>query len=293
MSNPTPIGLPEPAAAARRFDRAVASFDEADPVHGEARRRLLERLQLLRVEPRCVIDLGSATGKASERLAAKYPEARVLAVDRNLTMLAHARVRYRGHSRIFTMAGDAERLPLADNSVDLIFANLLLPWCAPDLVFAEAARVLRAGGLMSFTTVGPDTMAEVRQAWASVDDSIHVHGFIDMHDLGDLALRAGLTEPVMDVDRLQVTYTDVGSFVADMRACGAGNVAAGRRATFTSRGRWAAFRNALESTRSDGRFALTAELIFGQAWGGGDEKRFDSGEATFSLEEMERQLSSS
>jgi malonyl-CoA O-methyltransferase len=144
--------------------------------------------------------------------------------------------------------------------------------------------------LLSFTTVGPDTLAEVRKAWACVDDAIHVHGFVDMHDIGDLALRAGLSEPVMDVDRLQVTYTDVGSFVADMRACGAGNVAAGRRTSLTARRSWAVFRDTLEATRCDGRFALTVELLFGQAWGGGLDRANVRGDATISLEEMERQL---
>lgn len=290
MSNSTPIGLPEPAAAMRRFDRANASFDDADAVHSAARGCLLERLQLLRLEPSHVVDLGTATGKASAKLVAEFPKARIIAVDRSLMMLAKARARCSDAGRVAVLAGDAERLPFADNSVDLIFANLLLPWCVPDLVFAEAARVLREDGLLTFTTVGPDTLIEVRQAWASVDDAIHVHGFIDMHDIGDLALRAGLTEPVMDVDRLQVTYKDVDSFVTDMRACGAGNVAAGRRATFTSRGRWAAFRDALESTRRDGRFALTVELIFGQAWGGSEDQLQGTGEATFSLAKMERQL---
>jgi len=150
--------------------------------------------------------------------------------------------------------------------------------------------VMREGGLLSFTTVGPDTLAEIRQIWAGIDDAIHVHGFIDMHDIGDLALRAGLTEPVMDVDRLQVTYRDVESFVADIRACGAGNVAAGRHTTFTRRNSWEAFRDELEARRSEGRFSLTVELIFGQAWGGGVSRPEVSGDATISLEEMTRQL---
>ena len=292
MRKPTPNGLPEPAAAMRRFNRASALFDGADAVHRLARVRLFERLQLLKFEPSVVIDLGAATGKASAELAAEFPKARTFAVDRSLAMLAKAKARRGGEGRFTVLVGHAENLPFSNNSVDLIFANLLLPWCAPDLFFAEAARVLHEDGLLSFSTVGPDTLIEVRRAWASVDDAIHVHGFIDMHDIGDLALRAGLTEPVMDVDRIKVTYKDVGSFVADMRACGAGNVAAGRRATFTSRGRWVAFGDALESTRRDGRFALTVELIFGQVWGRirSEDRSKDTAEATYPLAKMRRQL---
>jgi malonyl-CoA O-methyltransferase len=290
MGNSSQIGLPERVAAMRGFDRASGAFDSADVVHSEARRRLLERLQLITLDPACVVDLGAATGKGSAELAAAFPQARVVAIDRSLPMLERTQARCADVGRVAALAGDAERLPLADNSADLIFANLILPWCAPESVFGEAARVLREGGLLSFTTVGPDTLAEVRRAWADIDDAIHVHGFIDMHDIGDLALRAGLTEPVMDVDTLQVTYRDLASLVADLRACGATNVAAGRRTTLTGRARLAAFREALHATRSAGRFEVTVELVFGQAWGGGAQRTNESGEAVISMEEMERLL---
>ncbi len=289
MNKPTQIGLPERAAAMRGFDRAGATFDNADAVHSEARRRLLERLQLVRLEPACIVDLGSATGKGAAELAAAYPQARVVAVDRSLAMLERTQTRCAGVV-VAAVAGDAERLPLPDNSVDLIFANLLLPWCAPDVVFGELARVLRKGGLATFTTVGPGTLAEIRRAWGHSDDAIHVHGFIDMHDIGDLAVRAGLSEPVLDVDTLQVTYRDTTSLVADLRACGAANVAAGRRTTLTGRKRWSAFRDALEAARHDGCFAITVELIFGQAWGDGAGGIRAHGEAVISLEDMARQL---
>ncbi len=289
MNSPTQIGLPERAAAMRGFDRAGATFDFADAVHSETRRRLLERLQLVRLKPACIVDLGAATGKGSAELAAAYPQARVIAIDRSMAMLERTQARCASVA-LAAVAGDAERLPLIDSSVDLIFANLLLPWCAPDVVFSEAARVLRKGGLLTFTTVGPDTLTEVRRAWARIDSAIHVHGFIDLHDIGDLALRSGLTEPVIDVDTLHVSYRDTVSLAADLRACGAANVAAGRRMTLTGRKRWSAFRDALEATRSDGRFAVTVELIFGQAWGRGTGGIRERGEAVISLGDMLRQL---
>ncbi len=290
MKNALQIGLPERAAAIRGFDRASSTFDDADVVHCEARRRLLERLDLVNLEPDCVVDLGAATGKGSAELAAAFPAARILAVDRSVAMLRQTRARCAGDAAIVPLGGDAERLPLADDCADLMFANLLLPWCAPEAVFSEAARVLREGGVLSFTTVGPDTLAEVRRAWAGVDDAIHVHGFIDMHDLGDLALRSGLTEPVMDVDTLRVTYRDAVSLVADLRGCGAANVAGGRRTTLTGRTRWSAFSDALEATRNDGRFSVTVELVFGQAFGGGQPPTREAGDTVISAEEMLRQL---
>jgi malonyl-CoA O-methyltransferase len=287
MSRSTQIGLPEPAATRRRFDRAAATFDDADAVHAEARARLLQRLQYVTLTPERVIDLGSATGGGSEQLVGAYPEAQIIAIDASLPLLRRAKDRGLG---VTTLAGDAERLPLADNSADLIFANLLLPWCAPDAVFSEAARVLRKGGVMTFTSFGPDTLAEVREAWAAVDDSVHVHGFLDMHDIGDLALRAGLTEPVMDVDRMQVTYRRMESLFADLRRCGATNVAAGRRTTLTGKSRWRAFCDALAEREDDGCVAVSIELVFGQAWGGGDKPMRGGDAFSITLEEFARQL---
>jgi len=290
VSSSPHIGLPERRAAARGFDQACRCFDEADAVHGEARVRLLERLALFGLEPRCVVDLGAATGKTSLALAGQFPDAHLLAIDSSHAMLGQAR--RLGGSNVTRICGDAERLPLAEHSVDLMVANLVLPWCSSDVVFAEAARVLRDGGLLLFTTVGPDTLGEVRRAWSEVDDAIHVHGFVDMHDLGDLALRAGLAEPVMDVDRLQVTYRDVLSLVEDLRACGATNVALGRRTSLTGTRRWRAFRERLEARRVGGRFPVTVELIFGQAWGTGmlRQGKLGDGVTRIPVDDMTRTL---
>jgi malonyl-CoA O-methyltransferase len=243
-------------------------------VHDEARLRLLERLDLLRPEPAVIADLGSATGKGAAALAERYPKARVLAVDASLGMLAAGRARARR-----AVAGNAQRLPLVDGSVQLVFANMLLPWCRPEYLFAETARVLAEGGLALFATLGPDTLEQVRRAWAAVDDQVHVHALFDMHDLGDLAALAGLAEPVMDVDRLVLTYRDVSSMIADLRACGAINVAAGRRSGLTGPSRWRGFERALLGGQRDGRFAVTIELILGQAWGTAPLRRSRRGPA--------------
>jgi malonyl-CoA O-methyltransferase len=128
--------------------------------------------------------------------------------------------------------------------------------------------VLTDGGALLFATLGPDSLREVRAAFAAVDDRIHVHAAFDMHDLGDLAMAAGLAEPVLDVDRIAVSYADVAAFVRDLRAVGAVNVAGGRRRSLTGRRRWGRFVERLPYG-SDGRFAVTVELILGQAWGRG------------------------
>lgn len=268
MSLSLDAALPEKRAARRGFDRATA-FDSASFIHAEARERLLERLELVRLTPAVTLDLGCATGRGAAALAARYPEATVLAVDSSFGML-RAASGPEANGAIAVVGGDAERLPLRAASADLVLANLVLPWCRPDRVFAEVSRVLVDRGAFLFATLGPDTFQEIRSAFAAVDDKIHVHPAFDMHDLGDFAMAAGLAEPVLDVDRIEVTYSSVGALVRDLRAVGAVNSAGARRRTLTGRRRWGRFVERLPH-RADGRFAVTVELILGVAWGRGQQ----------------------
>ena len=265
--------LPETRAARRAFDRA-REFESACFIHDEARARLLARLDVVRLVPAVAVDLGCATGRGAAALAARYPAARVLGIDSSRGMLRAAAAA--GGDAAQLVAGDATALPLRAASVELVLANLVLPWCRPERLFAEAARVLTDGGALMFATLGPDSLQEVRFAFAAVDDRIHVHAAFDMHDLGDLAMAAGLAEPVLDVDRLEVTYADVAGLVRDLRAVGAVNVAGARRRTLTGRRRWGRFVERLPLD-PDGRLRVTVELILGQAWGRGPVARPPAG----------------
>jgi malonyl-CoA O-methyltransferase len=265
--------LPETRAARRAFDRA-RQFESACFIHDEARSRLIARLDVVRLVPAVAVDLGCATGRGAAALAARYPAALVLGVDSSLGMLRAAAARAGEAVRV--VGGDAAALPLRAGSVDLVLANLVLPWCRPERLFAEAARVLTDGGALLFATLGPDSLQEVRAAFAAVDDRIHVHAAFDMHDLGDLALGAGLADPVLDVDRIEVTYADVAGLVGDLRAVGGVNVAGGRRRTLTGRRRWGRFVERLPRG-ADRRLAVTVELILGQAWGRGPVARPEAG----------------
>ena len=265
--------LPETRAARRAFDRAL-HFESACFIHDEARARLLARLEVVRLTPAVAVDLGCATGRGAAALAARYPTARVLGIDSSRGMLRTAAASTGEAVRL--IAGDATALPLRAASVELVLANLVLPSCRPERLFAEAARVLTEGGALMFATLGPDSLQEVRFAFAAVDDRIHVHAAFDMHDLGDLAMAAGLAEPVLDVDRLEVTYADVAGLVRDLRAVGAVNVAGARRRTLTGRRRWGRFVERLPLD-PDGRLRVTVELILGQAWGRGPVARPPAG----------------
>lgn len=284
------MALPEPRASRIAFDRAAATFERACFVHDWARQRLIERLDLVRLIPATVADVGCAVGKGATVLAQRYPQARVLGLDTSVAMLSRAHAA--AGAAATWLIGDAERLPLRDGCIDLMLANLVLPWCEPPAFFAQARRTLRPGGLLTFATLGPDTLQEVRRAWRAADDRIHVHAAFDMHDLGDAAIDAGLSEPVLDVERIELTYRDAGALVADLRGCGGVNTAAGRRKTLTSPNRWRAFADSLQARRAGGRFAVTVEVILGQAWGGPAGKvRSAAGEIVVPLEHVRRKKS--
>jgi malonyl-CoA O-methyltransferase len=275
----------------RSFDRAARTFDDAAVLHAQVRDNLLARLDWMAMAPRVVVDAGSGTGHASRALIRRYPKARVIAVDSSPRML-HAAGRQQSWLRRFArVCADAERLPLADGSVDLILSNLMLQWCNPDQVFAEFRRVLAPHGLLTFTTLGPDTLREMRSAWAEVDSRTHVHQFIDMHDIGDALVRGGFASPVLDVERYTLTYLDVRRVAADLKATGAHNATMGRAKGLTGRRQFAALQAAYEAHRQDGRLPATYEVVFGHAWAPDtDVRRGAQDGASVSLDDIKRQL---
>ncbi|HEY8624265.1 MAG TPA: methyltransferase domain-containing protein, partial [Casimicrobiaceae bacterium] len=165
------------------------------------------------------------------------------------------------------ICGDIASLPIKPGSIDLVWSNLTLQWVGdPQKAFAECRRVLRVGGLLSFTTFGPDTLKELRAAFLAADRATHVGRFIDMHDLGDMLVHAGFADPVMDMETLTLTFDDAIGLMRDLKAIGAHNVTAGRPRGMMGRRRWQRMLGALEATRRDGRLPASFEVIYGHAW---------------------------
>jgi len=249
------------------FGRASATYDESAVLQARVRQQLIERLDWIAFEPDTVLDLGCGTGHAAGALGARWPKARIIAADFAPGMLREA-ARHADAERFERLCADALELPLPDASVDLLFSNLMLPWCDDlDAAFAEIARVLRPRGLLTFTTLGPDTLIELQEAWHEADDYTHVIPFTDMHDIGDGLVRAGLVEPVLDVVRYTLTYPDVRSLMRDLKAIGARNATAGRPRGLTGRQALRAVEQNYERHRQDGKLPASYEVIFGQAWG--------------------------
>ncbi len=258
----------------RSFGRAAKRYDAAATLQAEIRREHLGRLDLVRLSPALVLDVGAGTGATCAELKLRYRKARVVALDAAAGMLREARRHQTLFRRFDRVCGDAARLPLRTASVDLLFSNLMLHWCNdPEEVFREFRRVLRPGGLLSFTSFGPDTLRELREAWTAADDRTHVSRFIDMHDLGDAMVRAGLTDPVLDVDRHVLGYPEVLDLMRELKRVGAHNSTAGRPRGLTGQGGLRRMTLAYEALRRDGRLPATFEVIYGQAWGPAGDRR--------------------
>ncbi len=252
----------------RRFDRAAEHFGTADFVHRASCNGLIERLSPVKIKPLQILDLGAAAGAGSRQLAKTYRKSRVISCDVSGKMLRVAKRSKPFLSKLTELQGNASQLPLQTGSIDLVFANLLLPWIV-DLpgCFTAIARVLKKGGLFAFATLGPNSLAEIRGAWS--DDDNHVNRFPDMHDVGDALMKTGLVDPVLDVDYLTVTYRDKEALYRDLTASGARNSLHGRRQSLTGKGRFRDMEAALTGKFREDHLPLTLELVYGHAWGGG------------------------
>lgn len=247
------------------FDRAAPRYDEAALLQRTVAERLVERLDLVKLKPQRVLDAGTGTGYCLPGLRARY-DAPLVALDLAPAMLRQARRRLRWWRRPLPVCADLERLPLAGDSIGLITSSLTLQWCDLEAAFAEFARVLEPGGLLMFTTFGPDTLKEVRAAWSEVDAGPHVHDFIDMHDIGDALLRARFAEPVMDVERFTVRYPSPRAVLHDLKTIGAHNASVARFTGLTGKTRFRRFEAALGAHLQDGVIPVSFEVVYGHAW---------------------------
>lgn len=265
------------------FEKAAASYDSAAVLQREVSDRMAERLQYIKFQPQVVLDAGAGTGYGAAQLRAQYPEARVLELDLAQAMLQASRAKQQSGdgllkklfrpSQPWQVVADIERLPLADASVDMIWSSLAIQWVnVPDGVFAEFRRVLKPEGMLMFSTLGPDTLHELRDAFAGVDRATHVNQFIDMHDLGDALMRAGFAEPVMDMEKIVLTYERARDVMADLKAIGAHNATSGRGRGLMGKHAWQRVEAAYESRRRDGKLPATYEVVYGHAWKGSGKK---------------------
>ena len=259
--------LKDKAGIRRNFNRAAGGYDQVAVLQQTVGDRLLDRLDDIRLQPARILDLGSGTGRLSAQLAQRYVSARVVQLDLSLNMLKQS-----GRSRDVTggrclLCADTENLPFADECSELAFSNLMFQWVSRlDRALEEIYRVLRPGGLLLFSTFGPDSLVELRESWSGVDDHVHVNAFTDMHDVGDALVRAGFADPVMETETFTLVYDDGRALMRELKSLGAGNVNAGRRKSLTGKRK---LRDMLAEYRrrygNDG-LPATFEAVYGHAW---------------------------
>lgn len=257
----------------RAFNRAAADYDAAAVLQREVCTRMLERLDYIRQQPALILDAGSGTGWGTRQLAQRYPAAQVIALDMAIGMLQIARSHSGWWRKLFSgvqqvpVCGDIEALPLASNSMGMIWSNLALQWCN-DLpaTLVELHRVLKVDGLLMFSTFGPDTLKELRQAFDGVDRYNHLNRFADMHDIGDMLSRSDFADPVMDMEYLTLTYDDVRGVLYDLKRIGAHNATAGRGQGLMGKNSWERLIGNYEQLRRDGKLPATYEVVYGHAW---------------------------
>ena len=292
---PTPAKSSRPVYDSRRlqriFDRRAATFDEVAFLPREIAQRMRERLEYIKVSPASVLDAGCGAGDDLPGLHERFPEAPVFGTDLSHAMLTRALRHDAGDTswRRFLPASlgkalgargprfaqaDFSALPFVAGGFEFIWSNLALHWHSrPDLVFPEWQRVLKVGGLLMFSTLGPDTLKELRGAYAEVEAAHgvpsvkHVIDFVDMHDLGDMLVESGFEIPVMDQETITITYKSPQSLLADVRRWGAYPFQRGADTNPAARRLHKALLGALEALRrADGTLPLTFEVIYGHAW---------------------------
>ncbi len=289
------------ATVQRQFDRRAARFGAASAIVREVGLRLFERLTYIRHDAQRVLDAGCGLGAQREALLRRFAQATWIGLDLSPGMLAQGRLRpaaltrwlpqvLRPRGRAQYLCANADRLPLAPDSIDCVFSNLMLNWHpAPHQVFPEFARVLREGGLLLYSSFGPDTLRELRQACRAALPQARPLPFVDMHDLGDMMVAAGFSSPVSDSETMRLTYRSARQLLGEVRALGA-NPRDDRPAALPSGRQARALLAALEAQRdADGRIALTFEINYGLGWKA-PERIPMSTTAAIPVESLRRQL---
>lgn len=274
------------------FNKNATQYEQTAKIQREIGERLFERLDYLKIKPRYILDLGCGPGAFSRRLKKYYPGAEIVGFDLAYGMLKEAESKQGWLKKWPLVNGDMAAMPFAAGLFDLVFANQVIHWSSslPELM-GELSRVMAPGGCLMFSTLGPDTFCELRQAWAGVDRYAHVNDFMDMHDVGDCLLGEHFLDPVVDMEVLRAHYSSLRELVEGLKAQGVRNINASRNEGLTGKGAWQVFEKAMTLGCSEtGKFPLTYEVVYGHAWKGEQRRTSQGTETMISVDQLRKTL---
>ncbi|MEE9326332.1 MAG: malonyl-ACP O-methyltransferase BioC [Cocleimonas sp.] len=271
----------------QHFNDATESYDAVAVLQQEVANRLSERLAYIKIDPKITLDMGCGTGFISKDLLQRYSKSKVVSLDSALNMTRKCLKQGGWFRKPSGVCADAEALPIKPDTVDLIVSNLMLQWCNDlEKTFSGFHQVLAPNGLLLFSTLGPDTLKEVRQSWQSVDEEPHTSPFMDMHDIGDALLKAGFIDPVTDMEVITMTYSGARQLMTDIKKTGANNAHSQRTKGLTGKHKFAEFENNYQKFITDeGLFPATWEIIYGHAWVG-EGLKLDNYEKVIPIKEI-------
>jgi malonyl-CoA O-methyltransferase len=258
----------EKEIVAQSFSKAAVNYEASAFLQKEVASRLFERLEIMNVSPLKVLDAGCGTGYCTRMLNKKFSKAQLFGVDFASGMIEQAKKQKGFFDKIDYRVADIEKLPFDSNYFDLVFSNLTVQWLnESDTLFKELNRVLKPGGLLIFSTLGPDTLMELRQSWQKVDENVHVNDFLDMHIIGDRVYDATFDNTVMDRDVITLTYQTLKGLMQDLKAIGAHNMNQDRSKGLSGKNKFVLLSKAYDDFRwDDGQLPATYEVVYGHAW---------------------------
>lgn len=274
----------------KAFNKHATEYEKAALIQQEIGQRLFERLDFLKIEPKYVLDLGCGSGFFTAQLKKKYPKATVIGLDLAHAMLLQAKKKQGLWRKWPLVNADMLQMPFPTGIFDLVFANQVIHWghAMPE-VFRELNRVMNTNACLMFTTLGPDTFKELKQAWQGVNAFAHVNNFVDMHDLGDSLLAEHFLEPVVDMEFLSLHYKTLPQLVRSLKSQGVKNIHPQRNHGLTSRASWGKFEHnySLMCTK-EGKYPLSYEVVYGHAWKGATRQTVEGAETRISVSAIKR-----
>ena len=269
------------------FERIAGQYDQHAALEQEVCRRLLERTAFHRRTPLQILDLGCGTGQASAELKRTFRKARVIALDSSRAMLAQVRRRSTMLRPLKTVCADIGALPFSSQSADLVFSNLASFWCAdPMAMFSEFRRVLKPDGMLLFSTLAPGTLRELDEAWSGTESAIRIPDFPDLLEIGDALMAAGFREPVMDTEKIVLSYSRLDDLLDELEATGMSLLVGGWNRSAPG---MAGLERAYPRTAGEEKFLLSFEINYGVSFGpaeGQPVKTSGGDVATFSVDSL-------